>query len=66
MTNRVPYVDDMFYHFGNEEEGVDAILDRAFDRWEQLGSGSTPGPLCQFNMQSIGRRCRWQNVLERA
>ena len=66
MTNRVPNVDDMFYHFSNEEEGEDAILDRAFDRWEQLGSGSTPGPLCQFNMQPIGRRCRWQNVLERA
>ena len=65
MTNRVPNVDDMFYHFSNEEEGVDAILDRVFDRWGQLSSGSTPGPLCQFNMQPIGR-CHWQNVLERA
>ena len=33
MTNRVPNVDDMFYHFSNEE-GEDAILDRAFDWWE--------------------------------
>ena len=65
MTNCVPNVDDMFYHFSNKEEEEDAILDRAFDRWEQLGSGSTHGPLFQFNMQPIGRRCRWHNVLER-
>ena len=55
MTNRIPNVDDMFYHFSNEEEGEDAILDRAFDRWEQLGGGSTHGPLFQFKMQTIGR-----------
>ena len=66
MTNCVPNVDDMFYHFSDKEEGEDAILDRAFDRWEQLGSGSTHGPLFQFNMQPIGRRCRWHNVLEPA
>lgn len=50
MTNRAPYVEDMFYHFS--DEGEEAILARAFDCWEQLEGGST-----------CGRRC-WRNVLE--
>ena len=37
--------DDIFYHFSNEEDGEDALLDRAFDRLEQLRCGSTRGPL---------------------
>ena len=39
---------------------------QAFDCWEQLGGGSTCGPLCQFTMQPIGKRCHWRNVLEQA
>ena len=58
--------DDIFYHFSNEEDGEDALLDKAFDRWEQLGGGSVRGPLFQFNMQPIGRRRCWRHVLERA
>ena len=34
-----------------------------FDRWEQLGGGSTRGPLFLVHMQPIGR---WHNVVERA
>ena len=36
-----PSVEDVFYHFSDEEEGEDALLARAFVRWEQLGGGST-------------------------
>ena len=58
--------DDIFYHFSDEEDGKDALLDRAFDRWEQLGGSSACGPLFQFHMQPIGRRHRWRDVVERA
>ena len=34
---------------------------RAFDRWEQLGGGSTRGPLFLVHMQPTGR---WHNVVE--
>ena len=53
------------YPFSDDEEG-DALLDRAFDRWEQLGGGSARGPLFQFTMQPISRRRRWREVVERA
>ena len=59
--------DDILYHFSyEEEEEEDALLDRAYDRWEQLGGGSARGPLFQFIMQPIGRRRRWREVVERA
>ena len=51
--------------YSDEEE--DALLNRAYDRWEQLGgAAATRGPLFQFTMQPIGRRRRWRNVVERA
>ena len=56
--------DETLYHFSDEEDGEDVLLDRAFDRWEQLGGGSTRCPLFQFNMQPIGRRHRWRDVVE--
>ena len=58
--------DEILYHFSDEDEDEDALLDRAFDRWEQLGGGSARGPLFQFIMQPIGRRRRWREVVERA
>ena len=58
--------DDLLYHFSDEDDDEDALLDRAFDRWEQLGGGSARGPLFQFHMQAIGRRRRWRDVVERA
>ena len=48
--------DDLLYHFSDEDDDEDALLDRVFDRWEQLGGGSARGPLFQFHMQPIGRR----------
>ena len=57
--------DNLLYHFSDEDDDVDALLERAFDRWEQLGGGSARGPLFQFHMQPIGRRRRWREV-ERA
>ena len=51
----------LFYHFSDEEEGEDALLDGAFDRWELLGGGSARGPLFQFHMQPTGRRRRGFN-----
>ena len=58
--------DDLLYLFSDEDDDEDALLDRAFDRWEQLGGGSARGPLFQFHMQPIGRRRRWRKVVERA
>ena len=46
--------DDLLYHFSDEEEEEDALLDRAYDRWEQLGGAAARGPLFQFTMQPIG------------
>ena len=58
--------DDLLYRFSDEDDDEDVLLDRAFDRWEQLGGGSARGPLFQFHMQPIGRRRRWREVVERA
>ena len=57
--------EDRWYYFSDDEE--DALLDRAYDRWEQLGGAAAArGPLFQFTMQPIGRRRRWREVVERA
>ena len=57
--------EDHWYPFSDEEE--DALLNRAYDRWEQLGGAAAArGPLFQFTMQPIGRRRRWRDVVERA
>ena len=57
--------EDHWYHFSDEDE--DALLNRAYDRWEQLGGAAAArGPLFQFTMQPIGRRRRWRDVVERA
>ena len=58
--------DNLLYHFSDKDDDEDALLDRAFDRWEQLGGGSARGPLFQFHMQPTGRRRRWRDVVERA
>ena len=58
--------DDLLYHFSDEDDDEDALLDRAFDRWEQMGGSSARGPLFQFTMQLMGRRRRWREVVERA
>ena len=58
--------EDAWYHLSDDDE-EDALLDRACDRWEQLGGGAAArGPLFQFTMQPIGRRRRWRDVVERA
>ena len=57
--------DDIFFRFSDEEDGEDALSDRAFDRWEQLGGGTAHGPLFQFTMQPTGRRRCWRHVLKR-
>ena len=33
--------DDLLYHFSDEDDDEDALLDQSFDRWEQLGGGFT-------------------------
>ena len=35
--------DDRWYHFSDEDDEENALLDGAFDRWEQLGGGSARG-----------------------
>ena len=58
---------DLFYHFSDEEDGEDALLARAYDRWTQLGGGpARHGPLFEFHMQPIGRRRHWHVVVDRA
>jgi len=46
--------DDHEYRLSDESEDEEALLDRAYDRWEQVG-GARRGPLFQFTMQPIGR-----------
>ena len=58
--------DDLLYHFSDEDDEEDTLLDRAYDRWEQLGGRSTRGSLFQFTMQPISRQRRWREVVERA
>ena len=58
--------DDLLYHFSDEDDDEDALFDRAFDRWQQLGGAAARGPLFQFTMQPMGRRRRWRDVVERA
>ena len=59
--------EDRWYHFSDEEEEEDALLDRAYDRWEQLGGAAAArSPLFEFTMQPMGRRRRWREVVERA
>ena len=58
--------EDRWYPVSDEDE-EDALLNRAYDRWEQLGGAAAArGPLFQFTMQPIGRRRRWRDVVERA
>ena len=58
---------EQYYDFNNEQEEEDLILNRAFDRWQQMGGGGTAeGPLFEFTMNPIGRRRRWRDVVERA
>ena len=57
--------DRRLYHFSDEDDDEDALLDQAFDRWQQLGGGSARGPLFQLHIQPIGRRRRWREVVER-
>ena len=47
--------DDLLYHFSDKDDDDDAVLDRAFDRWEKLGGGSARGTLFQFTMQPLNR-----------
>ena len=54
------------YPFSDEDDDENALLDRAYDRWEQLRGAAARGPLFQFTMQPIGRRRRWREVVERA
>ena len=57
--------DDHGYHLSDDEE-EDALLDHAYDRWEQLGGAATArGPLFQFTMQPMGRQRPWREVVER-
>ena len=54
------------YNFSDEDELEDAILNRAMDRWEQMGgSGATSGPLFKFKMVAIGKRRTWRDVVRR-
>ena len=55
-----------YYHFSDEDELQDAILNRAMDRWEQIGGSGVGSPLFKFKMVPIGKRRTWRNVVERA
>ena len=53
--------EDLEYPFSDDDE--DTLLNRAYDRWEQLGGAAARGPLFQFTMQPMGRRRRWREVV---
>ena len=55
-----------YYNFSDEDELQDAILNRAMDRWEQIGGSGVGSPLFKFKMVPIGKRRTWRNVVERA
>ena len=60
---------DEFYRFEDENEEIDAILNQAYDRWEeQLGGsagGSDSGPLFKFSLRQIAKQRRWRDVVRR-
>ena len=59
-------MDNTMYNFSDEDELEDAILNRAMDRWEQMGGGgATGGPLFNFSLKPIGKRRQWRNVVQR-
>ena len=60
---------DEFYRFEDENDEMDAILNHAYDLWEeQLGGsagGSASGPLFKFQLKKIGKQRRWRDVVRR-
>ena len=58
---------DEFYRFEDENEEMDAILNQAYDRWEEQlgGGGATSGPLFKFQLKPIGKQRRWRDVVRR-
>ena len=59
--------DDIYYHFSDEEENMDQILNNAYDRWAtQMGGGAANNnPLFKFKMVSVGKRRTWRDVVRR-
>ena len=59
--------DDIYYHFSDEEENMDQILNNAYDRWAtQMGGGAADNnPLFKFKMVSAGKRRTWRDVVRR-
>ena len=49
-------------YFSSDGEG-DAILERAYNRYEQHG-GAVGGPLFAFEFQRVGPRRRWRNTVQ--
>lgn len=54
-----------YYNFSDEDELQDAILNRAMDRWEQIGGSGVVSPLFKFKMVPIGKRRTWRDVVRR-
>ena len=54
-----------YYNFSDEDELQDAILNRAMDRWEQIGGSGVGSPLFKFKMVPIGKRRTWRDVVRR-
>ena len=55
-----------YYNFSDEDEREDEILDRAMERWEQMGGGGVvSGPLFKFRLREIGKRRTWRDVVQR-
>ena len=59
--------DDIYYHFSDEEENMDQILNNAYDRWatQMGGGGAASGPLFKFQLKPIGKQRRWREVVRR-
>ena len=56
---------EKYYNFSAEEDGEDDILNRAFDRWQQMAGGGVVSPLFKFQLKKIAKQRRWRDVVRR-
>ena len=54
---------ETLYHFSEENEDIDQILNQGYDQFEaQYGGAATSGPLFKFRLREIGKRRTWRDM----
>ena len=56
---------DQFYRFEDDNEEMDAILNQAYDQWQEQLGGSASGPLFKFQLKQIGKQRKWRDIVRR-